>query len=182
MCQVKDTIQDGFMNGYWVLGNGEYTVSGCYNWLREKVLEVEWYKSIWISIAAPKHSFMAWLITNQALRLKDRLYCYNVVPDDLCYICALSTESHLHLFQECSYTKQITSRRWSKGRKTVTNAAVLVVWYMVWMQRNSARLTQQVMKPSVLAGQIFVSLKCRIQVCNTKSFSIKDGLWLSKVQ
>ncbi|XP_074270698.1 uncharacterized protein LOC141594589 [Silene latifolia] len=139
---------------------------------------------------------MAWLIVNQALRLKDRLYCYNVTVDDLCCICALSTESHMHLFQECPYVqqvmkhvlsrlganlrdtdvlKQIARRRWSTGRKNVTTAAILAVWYMIWMQRNNARLTQQVTTPTILAGQILCILKSRINVCNTKSFSIRDG-------
>ncbi|XP_074293101.1 uncharacterized protein LOC141620020 [Silene latifolia] len=181
------------------VGIGE---SGCYNWLRERNIEVEWYKSIWINLAAPKHSLMAWLIINHALRLKDKLYCYNVSADDLCCISALSTETHMHLFQECPYVqqvmkhvhrlgthlqdndilKQIIRRRWSTGRKHVITSAVLAVWYMIWMQRNNARLAQQVTSPSVLAGQIICTLKNRLIACNTKSFSSRDGQWLSKVQ
>ncbi|XP_074315245.1 uncharacterized protein LOC141651430 [Silene latifolia] len=165
VCQVRDIIKAGFVDEFWIIGTGAYTVSGCYNWLREKKMQVEWYKSIWNTIAAPKHSFMAWLIANQALRLKDRLVCYNVASDDLCWICAFNPETHAHLFQECLYAqqvlkivlcrlgthlqgcdilKQIARRRWTSGRKHVTTATILAVWYMIWMQRNSARLTHQV--------------------------------------
>ncbi|XP_074299418.1 uncharacterized protein LOC141630510 [Silene latifolia] len=202
VCHVRDIIQAGFVDEYWIIGTGAYTVSGCYNWLREKRIQVDWYNFIGNIVATPKHSFMAWLIANQALRLKDRLYCYNVSSDDLCCICSLSPETHEQLFQECLYAqqvlkivlcrlgtqlrgsdilKQIARRRWSSGRKHVTTSAILVVWYMIWMQRNSARLTHQVISHWVLAGQILNNVKSRIQVCKSKSFSIRDGQLLSKV-
>ncbi|XP_074290129.1 uncharacterized protein LOC141616868 [Silene latifolia] len=202
VCQVRDIIKAGFVDEFWSIGNGDYAVSGCYNWLREKRMQMEWYKSIWNTIAPPKHSFMAWLIANQALRLKDRLFCYNVASDDLCCICAFNPETHEHLFQECLYAqqvlkivlcrlgthlqgcdilKQIARRRWTSGRKHVTTTAILAVWYMIWMQRNSARLTYQVTSPWVLAEQILNSVRSRIHVCKSKSFSIRDRLWLSKV-
>ncbi|XP_074283467.1 uncharacterized protein LOC141608016 [Silene latifolia] len=199
MCHVKNTIKNGFLDD---IGTGEYTVKGCYNWLRERNEELNWYNSVWYPTAAPKHSFIAWLIANQALRLKDRLFSYNVVPDNLCCICALATESHIHLFQECLYTKQVLQkvdaelgahlgpsnqlqqikrRRWSRMRKVVTTAAIIAAWYTVWLQRNDAWLNHRLLSPSVVARQIIASLRNRLRTCFVKSISYKDGLWLSKV-
>ncbi|XP_074314402.1 uncharacterized protein LOC141649617 [Silene latifolia] len=35
ICKVRDTIRDGFVSDSWVIGNGNYTVKGCYNWIRQ---------------------------------------------------------------------------------------------------------------------------------------------------
>ncbi|XP_074304795.1 uncharacterized protein LOC141639620 [Silene latifolia] len=130
-------------------------------------------------MAAPKHPFTAWLISHQALRLKDRLYTYNVVPDNLCCLCALATESHTYVFPDCTYTKQVMQiidtdlgahlipanmlqqikrRRWSRLRKNVTTATILAVWYTVWLQRNDAWFNHMLLSPSMVARQITTSL------------------------
>ncbi|XP_074278140.1 uncharacterized protein LOC141601738 [Silene latifolia] len=152
VCQVKDTISPGFVDGDWSIGSRGYTVKSCYNWLREHRDEVTWYKPIWCPLAVPKHSFVAWLISSQALMLKDSLFQYRVADDNWCCICALNIESYLHLFQDCVYYRvvlteiagllqcsigqsgvlaQINSRRWSKHKKSILTSVVLAAWYLI---------------------------------------------------
>ncbi|XP_074293507.1 uncharacterized protein LOC141620569 [Silene latifolia] len=180
------------------MNDGIYTVKGCYNWLREKKEEVIWYKSVWCSMAAPKHAFIAWLFSHQAMRMKDMLYEYNVVPDNLCFLCALAVESHIHVLQDCAYTKQVMQlvttalgaylssahvlqqvkrRRWSRLRKNVTTAAILAVWYTVWMQKNMAWLHHMMLSPSMVVRQVTTSLRNRVRICCNKSILPKNGLW-----
>ncbi|XP_074318907.1 uncharacterized protein LOC141655742 [Silene latifolia] len=143
------------------------------------------------------------LISHRALRMKDRLYAYNVVSDNLCCLCALAIESHTHVLQDCVYTmqvmqlvttslgacclssanvfQQIKRRRWSRLRKNVTTAAILAVWYSVWLQRNEAWIHHRLLSPSMVARQITTSLRNRIHICCNKSILPKDRLWLSKV-
>ncbi|XP_074297748.1 uncharacterized protein LOC141628514 [Silene latifolia] len=104
VCQVRDILKQG----YWTDRNdGIYIVKGCYNWLREMNEEVICYKPVWCFIDASKDSFIAWLFSHQALRMKDRLYEYNVASDNLCCLCAMAIESHTHVLQDCVYTKQV---------------------------------------------------------------------------
>ncbi|XP_074267269.1 uncharacterized protein LOC141590593 [Silene latifolia] len=198
VCQVRDIIkQDYLTDGIEDI----YTVKGCYNWLRDRNDEVTWYKSVWCTLAAPKHAFIAWLVSQQALRMKDRLYVYNVVADNLCCLCAMAIESHTHVFQDCPYTlqvmnlvttslgasfssgnvlQQIKRRRWSSLRKNVTTAAIIAVWYYVWMQRNEAWIHHRLSCPSMVARQIATSLLNRFHTCCNKPILPKDSLWLSK--
>ncbi|XP_074290810.1 uncharacterized protein LOC141617512 [Silene latifolia] len=200
VCQVRDIVKQGFLND----GNvGSYTVKGCYNWLRGRNDEVTWYKSVWCTLAAPKHAFIAWLVSQQALRMKDRLYVYKVVDDNLCCLCAMAIESHTHVFQDCPYTlqvmnlvttslgasfssgnvlQQIKRRRWSSLRKKVTSAAIIAVWYYVWIQRNEAWVHHRLVCPSLVARQIATSLHNRFHTCCNKPIPSRDRLWLSKVR
>ncbi|XP_074288341.1 uncharacterized protein LOC141613501 [Silene latifolia] len=139
-------------DGGWTIGTKGYTVQSCYNSIMEQRSEVDWYKAVWRPLSIPKHSFVAWLISHQALMLKDRLFQYRVSNDNLCCICALAVENHPHLFQDYLYSravfqkvasllecnlgqsdhlKQISGNRWSKQKKIVATSVALVVWYLV---------------------------------------------------
>ncbi|XP_074297707.1 uncharacterized protein LOC141628465 [Silene latifolia] len=203
ICKVRDLIKDGFVSNEWSIGNGEYTIKSFYNWIRQPRPEVSWFRSVWHSLVLPKHAFVAWLVSSNALLLKDKLYQLAVAPDDLCCVCHLQRETHNHLFQECSFTQRlvhsvldglgspigqhdwiqsIARRRWSRLRKAVINAAILACWYVTWMQRNEARLNGRVARPEHLAAHIKSVLRSRVSVCKSNLVSPRDEVWLNRVQ
>ncbi|XP_074297878.1 uncharacterized protein LOC141628673 [Silene latifolia] len=166
----------------------EAEVKGCYQWLRLKRNQVEWYRAIWCPVAVPKHNFIAWIIAHQALKLKARL---------------MHTETHQHLFINCQFSQELlhkvgkwlgadiskegsiltfVRRRWSKLRKSITTAAVIACWYFIWLQRNEARIHQCVTRPSIVASHLQEVIRSRFLYCKPVCISKKDVNWLSKVQ
>ncbi|XP_074313453.1 uncharacterized protein LOC141648624 [Silene latifolia] len=197
-----DTIKEGFSDGVWSIGVCDYSVKSCYSWLREKRPVVDRHISVWNAVSPPKHCFVAWLIASHALMLKEKLAKLKISTDDKCCICALATESHAHLFQECSFSHKIYSslamklgarldatnqlqcirkKRWSRLRKQVTTAILLAAWYLIWNQRNEARLFFKVSRPELIAEQAWRAIHTRIRVLSPKFINDNDKLWLSRV-
>ncbi|XP_074291067.1 uncharacterized protein LOC141617827 [Silene latifolia] len=202
VCHVRDTIKEGFSDGVWSIGVGDYFVKSCYSWLREKRLVVDWHRSVWNVVSPPKHCFIAWLIASHALMLKEKLAKLQISTDDTCCICALAIESHAHLFQECTYIQNIYSslalklgtrldatnqlqyirkKRWSRLRKQVTTAILLAAWYLIWNQRNEARLFSKVSRPELITEHVWRAIHTRIRVLSPKLITDNDKLWLSRV-
>ncbi|XP_074313626.1 uncharacterized protein LOC141648810 [Silene latifolia] len=190
------------LDGQWCIGVGDYSVRRCYEWVRERRAQVDWYKAVWCPLTVPKHSFIAWIIVHQGLMLKDRLKCFQVCADDLCCICMQCSETQQHLFSECMFSKAvlqkigfwlsvdlnqnnileaIKKRRWSRLKKSMATAALLACWYAVWFQRNNARLKLSVDKPEYVATQIKVSLKARFSQCKLSGIKQADSIWLANV-
>ncbi|XP_074271282.1 uncharacterized protein LOC141595213 [Silene latifolia] len=165
--------------------------------------QVSWSNAVWNSMAIPKHSFIAWIIANKALMLKQKLFKLHISSDDLCCICLSQTETHMHLFTECVYSQQILqlignwliadfsspsilnsipSKRWSKLRKQVCTITILAAWYQIWSQRNKARINGQVQRAVYVFNFIKASISQRFHSCKPQVISDKDTCWLSRVQ
>ncbi|XP_074300209.1 uncharacterized protein LOC141631438 [Silene latifolia] len=198
---VRDTIKEGFSDGIWSIGVGDYSVKSCYSWLRDKRPVVDWHRSVWNAVSSPKHCFIAWLISSQALMLKEKLFKLQISTDDdsdswPCF------ESHAHLFQDCRFSQELYSylavklgakldatnqlqsimmKRWSRLRKQVTTAILLAAWYLIWNQRNEARLFFKVSRPDLIAEHIWRIIHTRIRVLSPQFISVKDKLLLSRV-
>ncbi|XP_074318691.1 uncharacterized protein LOC141655510 [Silene latifolia] len=85
--KVKDKIKDGFQKGKWQDAKG-YSIRRGYNWLRYQKPVKEWAN---------------W----KGMNVKEKLYKIGCSPDDSCNIYGMASETHDHLFFECSYSKQI---------------------------------------------------------------------------
>ncbi|XP_074288865.1 uncharacterized protein LOC141614012 [Silene latifolia] len=101
ICQIHNLIKEGFCENVWIVGNGNYSVKGCYNWMRNPKPSVDWYMSVWNGVGIPKHKFMVWLLMQHALRLKDKLYHLGIAPDDHCCIYYAAAETNEHLMNDC---------------------------------------------------------------------------------
>ncbi|XP_074263534.1 uncharacterized protein LOC141586257 [Silene latifolia] len=154
-------------------------------------------------MALPKHTFVAWMVSNEALMLKSRLYRLNISQDDLCCICSLHEESHQHLFQGCIFSQtviqevenwlgssigqqhdclqHIAKRRWSKIRKRIVNAAIQACWYLIWQYMNEARLLSQVPRPGLVAREVQCIVSLRVRNYVPLTISNKDREWLQKM-
>ncbi|XP_074313523.1 uncharacterized protein LOC141648701 [Silene latifolia] len=198
VCHIKDLIKEGFVDGQCIIGSRGYTVKSCNDWLRDKRIQVDWHKVVWCTMALPKHSFIAWLISNRALQLGFRFHKMIYI----CCLCQSASETHQHLFEDCHFSKSllrgtstwlssdiaqrnvlhvINRKRWSSIRMKLCTAAVLACWYMVWMQRNSARLETSVTRPELVIQQIRRMIVCRFNECKPRVVSTKDRIWLCKV-
>ncbi|XP_074266028.1 uncharacterized protein LOC141588487 [Silene latifolia] len=195
-------LQDCFEDTIWKIRPEGYTVKNCYNWLRNKHEDVWWCKAIWSNMGAPKHSFIAWLITNNALMLKSRLFQLHIAADNICCICQLQEENHTHLFHKCVYSSQILQgvgqwlcsdltqsymllkiarSRWGRHRKSICSAAVFNCWYAVWLQRNQARLNRCIVVPAVVIAQVQQAIRSRYCLYKSYKMSSKDRAWLIRV-
>ncbi|XP_074318582.1 uncharacterized protein LOC141655398 [Silene latifolia] len=105
--KLWDLIREGFDDGLWIIGSRGYTVKSCYDWLRDKNVQVDWHKAVWCRMALPKHSFIAWLISNGALQLKDKLARLQISQDDICCLCQSASETHHHLFEDCQFSRNL---------------------------------------------------------------------------
>ncbi|XP_074266666.1 uncharacterized protein LOC141589945 [Silene latifolia] len=108
ICKVKDKFSAGFSSTrLWLPCPSGYSVSGGYQWIRQKQPTVTWNKVIWNSWCISKHSFISWLIAREALQLKDKLFLLGIIPDDVCFLSGSAAENHQHLFTQCCYTRQL---------------------------------------------------------------------------
>ncbi|KAK9666604.1 hypothetical protein RND81_14G197500 [Saponaria officinalis] len=199
--RVKELFADAYQGGQWSQ-SASYSVTSGYNWIRKPQPQVSWAKYIWNSWCIPKHSFINWLIARETLLLKDRLFGLGIATDDLCVLSGLSAETHSHLFQQCVYTQLLMSKLmkllnirlpgtdllnwvqkkpWNKTKKLVVNASVQACWYVVWHQRNCARLELRLRHPDDVLKDVFGVLKIRSEFWCTCIKKRRDWYWVKSL-
>jgi hypothetical protein len=85
--------------------NGVFTIKSAWEFLRERQPVNNMHHLLWFTGHIPRHSFILWLASLGRLRTMDRLH--GVVTTTTCILCGLHTETHDHLFFECSYTSLV---------------------------------------------------------------------------
>ena len=123
----------------------------------------------------PKCSLISWIAIQYRLTTGDRLVQFGVIDSPCCSFC-LDTETHDHLFFNCSFTKQVwesvslksqfvwqshslsslisqLSNFQGKGlRSTIAKLSFTVTIYHVWIERNTRKFQNlQHSIPSVVA-------------------------------
>ncbi|XP_074300984.1 uncharacterized protein LOC141632329 [Silene latifolia] len=106
ICQVKDIMKAGYVNGNWSANNGVYSVSSGYKWLLGQQNKVPWLSLVWNKTSIPKHSFIGWLAIQERLLTKDRLLKFGVISDGLCFLYHHYLETHQHLLYDCHFSQQ----------------------------------------------------------------------------
>ncbi|XP_074306022.1 uncharacterized protein LOC141641250 [Silene latifolia] len=201
VCRVKEKLSSGYCHGQWLLDPRGYSVSSGYELLRKKYSPVQWHKYIWHSWSVPRHRFIGWLITREALQVKEKLYALGISPDDLCLLCGREVESHHHLFHQCVYSRGILEgmarlcdvniptddillwiwhQHLSKIKKGILCCAFLACFYHIWMQRNQVRHESCLLRPAIVLEQIRRIVKLRISThCN--QILGNDKIWLGSI-
>jgi hypothetical protein len=87
--------------------SGKYTSSETWEALREKQVQVVWWKLIWFPPAIPKPAFILWLVIKDALTTGDRLLKWGYQGDAHCIFCRHGIEDRDNLFFQCSYSSRI---------------------------------------------------------------------------
>lgn len=62
---------------------------------------------VWYRWHVPIWSFILWLAVLGRLNTKDRLRAWGLLSDSSCVLCYGGSESHSHLFFDCSFTSLI---------------------------------------------------------------------------
>ncbi|XP_074265899.1 uncharacterized protein LOC141588352 [Silene latifolia] len=107
VCKVRDKMSQGYVQGQWVLDTKGYTLKSGYELLRVKFQPVVWHKAIWNMWCVPKHRFICWMMVRNAMQVKSKLFQLGISPDDLCLLCGVATETHVHLFEQCVYSRSV---------------------------------------------------------------------------
>ncbi|XP_074298707.1 uncharacterized protein LOC141629631 [Silene latifolia] len=199
ICKVKETLKTGYNNGIWLADIKGYPVSSGYNWLRHKEQKVGWAKLVWSKWAVPKHQFVCWLLLRNALNVKERLYKHGISSNDLCCICNNEHETIGHLFLSCSYTREVMQgvcdwlcvprpcgngiiwvgrRNWTPMKKNICLSAIMAVYYLIWQQRNQARLEGHLQRPYVVVQQVQSSVRQKLMKCN-EICKPSDKIWIA---
>ncbi|XP_074266540.1 uncharacterized protein LOC141589816 [Silene latifolia] len=139
------------------------------------------------------------LLLRNALKVKEKLCKYGISSDALCCICNSAQETVGHLFQLCNYTREVMKdvcvwlcipppcgngiiwvgkRNWTPMKKNICLCAIMAVYYLVWQQRNQARIEGFLHRPSVVVQQVKCSIRHKVQKCNGIS-NPSDKSWIA---
>ncbi|XP_074283206.1 uncharacterized protein LOC141607754 [Silene latifolia] len=180
ICKVKERIKDGFIDNVWAPHQKGYTIGNGYDWLLGNHTKQQWTAIVWNNWNIPKASFISWLIMHEGINIKPKLYAYGCCQDDRCILCDAQSETISHLFTECEYSRKIQKdvEDWiGRSMPTInelltTNrnnmkwkalAVILTTYrYLIWDQRNHARLELHVMRPSVIVERMKKMVVCTL--------------------
>ncbi|XP_074293447.1 uncharacterized protein LOC141620489 [Silene latifolia] len=203
ICRVKNRLVSGYQNGQWVLDSKGYTVGSGYELVRQKFQAVQWNQWVWNGWCLPRHQFIGWLIARENLQLKVKLCQLGIAADDDCLLCSNASETHVHLFQECTYGRRVFSEinnrcnmsipmsnhmQWvgngqvSRLQKAVLLCIVMAAYYHIWMQRNKARVEGCILRPELTINQIRREVQARITARLLPEKDKRDLDWLRSVK
>ncbi|XP_074291945.1 uncharacterized protein LOC141618761 [Silene latifolia] len=170
VCNVRDTIKEGFSDGIWSIGVGEYSVKSCYSWLRDKRPE----KLFKLQISTDDSCCICGLATESHAHLfQECIFSHKIYS----YL-AVKLGGRLDATNQLQC---IMKKRWSRLRKQVTTAILLAAWYLIWNQRIETRLFFKVSRPELIAEHIWRVIHTRIRVLSPQFITFNDKLWLSRV-
>ncbi|XP_074288554.1 uncharacterized protein LOC141613708 [Silene latifolia] len=196
ICQIRDVMKPGYLNGKWIDNNGNYSVSSGYKWLCGQQSKVTWCPVIWTQTSIPKHSFIGWLVVQERLMTRERLLNFGFITDGACLFRQSHLETHQHLMYECKFSQLCWDliRGWleidfptpglvawclnwrckSLMKKQIVFTAIVAAWYHLWHAKNVCRLEAVLITPSVLLKQVKqdVCRRCKDRVWSLKAHKL----------
>lgn len=106
---MRDRLAPCFTGLVWrVEVLGQYTIASGYQWLMGEQQRLDMQAVVWHRMVLPRHAFIMWLAIKQRLFTMDHLSALlPLVQDTQCVLCEGTIETHLHLFFECTYSRQL---------------------------------------------------------------------------
>ncbi|XP_010694353.1 uncharacterized protein LOC104907164 [Beta vulgaris subsp. vulgaris] len=178
-----------------------------YDKITEEEERVYWAKMIWNRLAMPKHRVICWLAIQGRLKTTDRLCQMGVTTDAQCNLCCEHTESHQHLFFQCSYVKRVLKyvfewlgfksrqdqlmsimmmlngrSRKSRVQKQIHAAIIKACVYYVWWARNEAQWNMVLWRLEKVYRIIRECTVMRINSVLPRKISSKDIAWWENVK
>lgn len=138
----------------WICSS-TYSITEVYESILVTTPKVRWRYLVRNRISIPKSRFICWLAARQGLKTKDKLCQLGVAADDLCPLCGLYTESHQHLFFNCSF-----SRKCVEEVKTWIGITFKPITHMDFRKQRLSQLEQQTFT-AIFACTIYYIWKCR---------------------
>ncbi|XP_074290831.1 uncharacterized protein LOC141617536 [Silene latifolia] len=204
ICEVKETLKNGYINGKWRGSDHSYTIADGYKWLmQESDQKVPWYNLVWNRYNVPKCSFIIWLIQHQRLLTLDRLHKMGIVDNTACFLYGVEMETHAHLFQDFIFARQCFHKvahwlgipvtgllDWKKliclkcpsmFRRPIDMAAMVSTSYYIWHNSNICRLEGYVMHPGKIAQMVQTECKQRVIGIHQGPLKASDMSWCTKI-
>ncbi|XP_074306147.1 uncharacterized protein LOC141641381 [Silene latifolia] len=192
ICKIKDLMNSGFVGGHWQSDARGYSIQSGYYWLQGPHPLVQWHNIVWAHWNIPKHSLVGWMVKQQGLQLRDKLFQLQICDSSSCVNCEQATEIHEHLFGSCVYSSQIIEgvEHWlcrritgsnlncTKLQKLVARMALMATWYCIWKYRNECRLSLTLATPRKVIQEIQSIVKARILQKIQTVMPQKDKEWL----
>ncbi|XP_074271472.1 uncharacterized protein LOC141595407 [Silene latifolia] len=80
--KVKEIMKAGYQNDQWSASSKGYSIREGYEWLRTKQPKKDWVQLVWNSWNYPKHALISWIVMNQGLNVKAKLFQFGCSPDN----------------------------------------------------------------------------------------------------
>ncbi|XP_074292354.1 uncharacterized protein LOC141619224 [Silene latifolia] len=200
ICKVKEMMKTGYQNDHWAANLKGYSIREGYEWLRNKQPKQDWVQLVWNDWNLPKHALILWLVMNQGLNIKAKLFQFGCCPDNRCCICDQEPETLEHLFFDCLYSRQVLSliEQWcgfkiavdaytsslrSAGARLKLHTHYLLwsaCFYHIWNQRNNSRVNMILTRPETLVMQIREDAMRRIRSKIGRTAVNDERTWLKK--
>ncbi|XP_074292274.1 uncharacterized protein LOC141619155 [Silene latifolia] len=200
ICKVKEIMKAGYQNDQWSANLKAYSIREWYEWLRNKQPKKDWVQLVWNDWNIPKHALISWLVMNQGLNIKAKLFQFGCCPDNRCCICDQEPETLEHLFFDCLYSRQVLSliEQWrglkiavdfyaSNGRNAGARLKMhthYLLWsacfYHIWSQRNNSRVNLILTRPESLVMQIREDVMRRIRSKLGRPAVNEERTWLQR--
>lgn len=108
MCTTKEVLKDGINNNNnWGTCTKKYTAKEGYKWLKGQYEAVGWHHWVWSELNVPKHAFISWLVALGKIKTRERLKVAGVCQDEPCLLCTNGTNSCMHLFVTCYFSRTV---------------------------------------------------------------------------
>ncbi|XP_062118688.1 uncharacterized protein LOC133832345 [Humulus lupulus] len=188
-----------------LLSRGEYKTNEGYQALVTAKQSVKWYKEVWNKMAIPKHMFILWLAVLDRMQLKERLFRFQIVPDENCLLCGTKKETIEHLFFDCHLCYQalnqikdwlgwhtaastipkilrwVAKARMTRFRKQVYSTTVAALVYHLWWCRNEALWNHKVYRVSIVVRRIQSNVKNRVRSYMPNKIQHIDQDWFDQL-
>ncbi|XP_074293386.1 uncharacterized protein LOC141620407 [Silene latifolia] len=200
ICKVRTKFLGAYATSLWQYISNPYTIAKGYRWLTQNDdVKVNWYGMAWNRFNTPKHCFIIWLMHKERLLTSDRMMKMGICQQSLCYLCGVKDESLWHLTSECSYTKVccqllqdwigvkvsglqtgvliMKERSQSLLIKLLKNAAIVGMFYHIWLMRNICRIQHYVRRPAMVIQEVQREVKLRFQAVFDGQLKTYDLEW-----
>ncbi|PKI74577.1 hypothetical protein CRG98_004904 [Punica granatum] len=86
---------------------GILTVARTWDFIRDKMAEVEWHRLLWTSPLIPRHCFISWLAIRGRLSTLDRISRWKKDISSSCVLCGTEEEKRDHIFFSCPFSTDV---------------------------------------------------------------------------
>nr|XP_043630010.1 uncharacterized protein LOC122601307 [Erigeron canadensis] len=151
----------------------DFSVSEVFHTLSDDCDDVKWAGVVWFSQNIPRHSFILWLAIKNRLKTQDK-FDWVEGNNPKCVFCNLQSDSHNHLFFECSYSKKV----WREMKIVANFDGVPDSWDSIvdWCENvNWNRAISSVVQRLVLGASVyFIWLERNLRIFQGKKRNVSD--------
>nr|XP_043633200.1 uncharacterized protein LOC122604370 [Erigeron canadensis] len=175
-----------------------FSIQNVWEDIRTRDIRLAWTDLVWHKFGILKHAFMLWLVFKRRLKTQDMLRSWDLIhssqdEDIVCPLCELESDSHNHLFFECSFSDQVwrgalnevnmvhSSSSWdsiiqqflssikSKSFKMIASRLILAAAvYMIWQEGNSRLFKKQKKPAAQLVKEVIEVVRLKLLIFRYK--------------